>query len=359
MRSLNLTVKEICSVVEGTTSLDPLFLVKNIGSLEHAKNSDLAFIFDPEHNSVFAPVSLKKIEQSSAGVLLASKPVVHGKPYVIVKDPLVALQKLAALVENKNKKDHGVHESAFVGTFAVLEDGVEVGPKAVILDDAKIGRGTRIGASSFIGKKCQIGCNVLIHPGVRILDGCIIGDNTIVHSGAVIGSDGFGYRIMKEGLRKIPHVGIVRIGKHVEIGANVCIDRADFDETVVGDGVKLDNGIHIAHNVQIGPATAILAQTGIAGSVRIGMGCQIGGQVAIKDHVSIGNGAKIVSKSAVMRDVKDGEVVCGIPSMPFSKWKRVMVAMAKMPDYLKEFKAVKRYFDKRRSASFWQRIFGK
>jgi UDP-3-O-[3-hydroxymyristoyl] glucosamine N-acyltransferase len=147
---------------------------------------------------------------------------------------------------------------------------------------------------------------------------------------------------MQAGLRKVPHVGIVRIGKHVEIGANTTIDRSEFGETVVGDGVKIDNCVHIAHNVKIGPGSAILAHTGVAGSVEIGTGCQIGGQVAIKDHIKIGDGAKIVSKSAVMRDVAPKAVVCGIPSMPFSQWKRVMVVLARLPEYVKAFKKKKK-----------------
>jgi len=358
MRALRITIKELCDVVEGKASLDPNFLVKNLGSLEDAQGSDLAVVFDPEINSVFAPLSKEKILSSKAGAILASKEVVPEKNYIIVQDPLKALEKIERfLAAVKGGDKIGVHPTAVVGDFAVLEDGVEAGPNAVIMDDAKIGRGAKIGAGSFIGKGCQIGCYATVYPGVKILDRCVIGDYTIVHSGVVIGSDGFGYRITKQGLRKVPHLGIVRIGKHVEIGANCCIDRSEFDETVIGDGVKMDNGVHVAHNVKIGQGTAILAQTGIAGSVVIGVGCQIGGQVAIKDHVTIGNGAKIVSKSAVMRNVSDGEVVCGIPTMPFSQWKRMMVAMAKLPEYIKVLKGLKQYSEGGKKLGFWQRLF--
>ncbi|MCK4517978.1 UDP-3-O-(3-hydroxymyristoyl)glucosamine N-acyltransferase [Candidatus Babeliales bacterium] len=235
-----------------------------------------------------------------------------------------------------------------ISQWAIVEDNVSIGAGAVIEDDAKIGYGATIGANVFVGQGAVVGCGVVLHPGVKILERSVVGDNTIIHSGAVIGSDGFGYRVMKTGLRKITHIGIVIIGKSVEIGANTTIDRAEFDQTVIGDGVKLDNQVHIAHNVKIGPHTAILAQTGIAGSTIIGAGCQIGGQVAIKDHLTIGNEVKIVSKSAVMKNLKDGEIVCGIPSMPFSQWKRMMVALARLPELLKKNRTRK---------TFWQKLF--
>jgi UDP-3-O-[3-hydroxymyristoyl] glucosamine N-acyltransferase len=172
-------------------------------------------------------------------------------------------------------------------------------------------------------------------PGVIILDRCHIGDNSIIHAGTVIGSDGFGYQVSQTGMKKIPQIGIVDIGKYVEIGANCSIDRAAFDVTQIGNGVKMDNGCHIAHNVIIGDHTAILAQTGIAGGVKIGMGCMIGGQVAIKDHVVIGDGVKVVSKSGVLTDVSNGQTVAGIPAIPFSQWKRTVVILGKLPEYIK------------------------
>jgi len=332
MTQINLTIRELCKMVEGACSLDPSFLVKKISSLESAQEHDVAVLFDPEQSSVFAPVSLEKIKACKAGVILASKPVVTDKPYIIVKDPLRALAKIEQFIDTKksvssgirppavgfNPKSDLIRASAVIGEFSVIEDDVTVGAQTVIEDDAKIGRGAKIGAQVFIGKGARIGCNTIIHPGAKILARCLVGDDSIIHSGVVIGSDGFGYRVMKAGLKKIPHIGIVRIGHGVEIGANSTIDRSEFEETVIGDGTKIDNSVHVAHNVKIGPHCALLAHTAIAGSVVIGTGCQIGGQVAIKDHLKIGNGVKIVSKSAVMRDVSDGATVCGIPSMPIS-----------------------------------------
>jgi len=351
MTKINLTIEELSKMVEGESSLSRSFLVKKVASLENAQEGDLAVLFDPEENSPFAPLSIEKIKSSKAGVILASRPVVEGKNYLIVKNPLAALEKISWFIKTrKSKVDESISSKSCVGEFAVLEDEVCVGPYAVIEDDAKIGYGAQIGANVFVGRGAQIGCEAIIHPGAKILDRCVIGDGSIIHAGAVIGSDGFGYRIMKNGMHKIAHVGIVNIGKMVEIGANTTIDRALFGETKIGDGTKIDNCVHIAHNVEIGASTAILAHTGIAGSVKIGIGCQIGGQVAIKDHVTIGNGVKIVSKSAVMRNLEDGAIVCGIPSMPFSSWKRMMVAMTKLPEIYKQLKNMKK--------GFWARLFG-
>lgn len=358
MRKINLTIKELCGIIEGSSTLDNSFLIKNISSLEKASNSDLAVVFDPEDNSVFAPLAVEKIKNSKAAIILSSKKVVDGKNYLIVKDPLAAIEKIDNfLISKKYKRTDLIHKRSYVADFAVVEDNVSVDPFAVIEDDAKIGCGSNIGANSFIGKGAQIGCNVTIHPGAKVLDRCIVGDNSIIHSGAVIGSDGFGYRVMKTGLRKVPHIGIVRIGRFVEIGANTCIDRSEFDETVIGDGVKMDNNVHIAHNVKVGPGTAILAHTGIAGSAVIGAGCQIGGLVAIRDHIVIGNYVKIVSKSAVMKNVSDGEVICGIPSVKFSEWKRIMVCMNKLPEAFKYLKGIKKYIEERKKRGFFSRLF--
>jgi|MGYP006411361411 UDP-3-O-[3-hydroxymyristoyl] glucosamine N-acyltransferase len=340
--NVNIDFKILENVVEGERSLNHVpFLVKNIKSLETAGKNDVAFLFDPEDNSVFPQLSLDKIKNSNAGVIVASKPWVDGKNYILVSNPLRSLEKVINFVEEKDDdKKSLIHETV------------------VIEKNVSIGDGTRIGAHVFIEKNCTIGKNVRIFSGAQILKGTIIGDHTIIHSGVVIGSDGFGYRVMKTGLYKVPQIGIVRIGSHAEIGANTCIDRAANEETVIGNGVKIDNLVQIAHNVRIGDSTAILAQTAIAGSVKIGVGCQIGGQVAIRDHITIGNGVKIVSKSAVMQNLKDGEVVAGIPSMPFAKWKRWIVALYRVPEMLKMAKDLQPFIDsQKKKVSFWKKLF--
>jgi|SaaInlStandDraft_4_1057021.scaffolds.fasta_scaffold05085_4 UDP-3-O-[3-hydroxymyristoyl] glucosamine N-acyltransferase len=331
--NVNFDVKALSKMVEGEDSFNHSFFVQDIKSLEAATEKDVAFVFDPEDNSVFSSLSLEKIKNSKAGVIVASKKWVKGKSFILVNDPLSALCKVVSFKEQKNNSDL----TSLIHSTSVVEPS------------ANIGKNTKIGAHVFIGSNCKIGENVTIYSGVIILDGSIIGDNSIIHAGVVIGSDGFGYRAMKTGLLKVPQIGIVRIGKYVEIGANACIDRAAFDETVICDGVKIDNLVHISHNVQIGQSTAILAQTAIAGGVKIGIGCQIGGQVAIRDHVTIGNGVKIVSKSAIMQNIKDGEIVGGIPAIPFSKWKRLIVAWYKLPELMKRASLLEKKLEEKQS----------
>jgi len=334
--NLNLTLQDILCLLDVVEChIESSFLVKKIASLEQAGPDDIAIILDRGDQSVFDAVSAEKIKQSKAGILLARSALVDGKRYLLVKDEIAAFQKLVDVIAQRSlQNDRQIASTAQIHQSAIVEQGAVIGQNAVI------------GAHVLIGRDCQIGAGVILHPGVKVLDRCIVGDGTIIHAGAVIGSDGFGYQVTKMGLRKVPQIGIVRIGKSVEIGANCTIDRASFDQTIIGNGVKIDNLVHIAHNVTIGDGCAILAQTGIAGSVTIGVGTQIGGQVAIKDNVVIGNGVKVVSKSGVMSNLADGLTVAGIPSMQFSQWKRCMVALNKLPEVVRLAGDVKTLLEK-------------
>lgn len=336
--NINISIKELKSIIKGQCSLDDAFVIKGIASLEGASQDQLTVLMDRGDESVFSPIDKEKIKRTDAGLILAKEEVISGKPYFITPDPLSAYHAILRFIEAQKGDDALIDSSAQIDKTA------------------QIGQNTKIGALCVVGKHVVIGNNVVLHSGVTVLDRCTIGDNTIIHSGAVIGSDGFGYSVTKMGLQKIPQIGIVEVGKHAEIGANCCIDRATFEKTVIGNGVKLDNLVHIAHNAIVGDHSVILAHTAVAGGVRIGFGCQIGGQVAIKDHVTIGNKVKIVSKSAVMKDLPDAAVVCGIPSMPFLQWKRMSVMMTKLPEMVKEFGKLKGFLEKRKKG-FWSRFF--
>lgn len=346
---VNLTLGKVLEIVDGTaSSVDSDFIIKSIKSLESAKSQDLAVIVERGDASVFDAVSLDKIKNSKAGLILSSNADVTGKNYIIVKDAVGAFQKL---VNYLNQQQATSRIGKNIDPTAVID------PSAVVCDGARIGAGSRIGALSFVGRNCDIGSCVTLHPGVKILDRCIIGDGTEIHSGAVVGSDGFGYKVTNQGMQKIPHIGIVRVGRMVEIGANTAIDRSSFDETVIGDGVKIDNLVHIAHNVKVGASTAILAHTSIGGSTQIGIGCQISGHVVVKNDVKIGNCVKIVSKSAVMNNLGDGEVVCGVPAIPFSKWKRISVLQLRLPEFAKFVAEIQRFIKDNNRSWFKRMIF--
>lgn len=337
---LRTPLQQICTVVKGETSLDHSFFVEQLTSLEKAGPADIAIILDRGDGSPFDAVAREQVANSKAGLLIAKEAVVPGKAYLLVDDPLQALTQLAQFATTK--------------TNPTTE---RISPHAIISPAATIGDGVTIGAGTVIEAGAQIGAGTVLHPRVFIGRDCIIGAQSIIHSGVVIGSDGFGYQVTKTGMRKVPQTGTVIIGNQVEIGANCTIDRATFDATIIEDGVKMDNLIHVAHNVRIGAATAILAQTGIAGGAIIGRGCQIGGQVAIKDHVTIGDGARIVSKSAIMKDIAPRQTVCGQPAISFREWKKQQVVLAGLGENALR---VRRWLQQPvASLPWWQRVWHK
>lgn len=347
--NINLSVKFLKTLLpDSQCTLDNDFVIKRIASLTHAQTEDLAVIFDPGNASVFEAVPTSAISACKAGLFLAATVSVPGKSYFLVPDPLEAYQKIVKFVEDQARQ---CQDQPLIAADAYVH------PSAIVDQGARIESGTVIGAHVYVGKKVLIGKNSILHPGVRILDNCSIGNNSIIQAGAIIGSDGFGYQVTKHGARKIPHIGIVVIGSEVEIGANTSIDRAVFEKTVIEDGVKIDNNVHIAHNVTVGRGSVILALTGIAGSVKIGQGCQIGGQVAIKDHVTIGNRVKIVSQSAVISDLPDNSIVAGSPSMPFGQWKRICVLLNKLPEMVKSVQKIEQLATAYTHKQSWLRRF--
>ena len=297
---VNLTLENILKIVDGVcSSVDSNFIIKNIKSLECAGSEDLAVITERGDASVFDSVNLDKIKNSKALILLSSAADVPEKNYIIVPDAVAAFQKI---VDYLNRQNLSSKTSANIDSTAIIDSS------AVVADGARIGAATVVSAQVFIGRNCIIGAGVLLHPGVKILDRCVVGDGTIIHSGAIIGSDGFGYKVTKQGMQKIPHIGIVRIGRGVEIGANTAIDRASFDETIIGDGVKMDNLIHIAHNVEVGENTYIAAANVIAGSTKIGKNCMFSGQVGIVGHLKIADNTIIAAQSGISKSItKSGE----------------------------------------------------
>jgi UDP-3-O-[3-hydroxymyristoyl] glucosamine N-acyltransferase len=226
----------------------------------------------------------------------------------------------------------GVAASAVVAEDAELGAAVHVGPTAVIGSRARLGANSVVSAGCVVGSGCEIGEGVVLHPRVALYPGVKVGDRTVIHAGTVIGSDGFGYVLSADGHIKKPQVGTVVIEDDVEIGANCAIDRAMLDRTVVGSGTKIDNLVHLAHNVRVGRRCIILAGVNVGGSVTIGDGAIVSGNVTIKDGVKLGPGAMVVGHSGVADDVASGETVFGYPAMPFAAAKRVYTRFKQLPD---------------------------
>lgn len=353
---LNLDFCSLKKIIEAEGDILPsAFFFKRIASLEYATGDDVAIVLERGDAAVFDVVSPGKIAQTNAACVIASHDVLPGKT-LVVQDALAAYQALVDFVGNRDRKLFFLNEQyplAFVSRDAHVDHSVTVGPGAVIMPGAVVNAGTILHSQSYVGVDAVIGTHVTLYPGAKVLDRCIVGDHSILHAGAIVGSDGFGYQVTQRGLRKIPQVGIVRIGKHVELGANVTIDRAAFDETLIDDGAKLDNLVSIAHNAVVGKGSAILAQTCLAGSSRVGAGCLIGAQVAVRDNTVIGNRAKVVSKSGVMDNIDDGKIVAGFPAVSFTDWKRIQVVTKQLPLFARKIHTV---FERK---SLWSRAMKK
>jgi UDP-3-O-[3-hydroxymyristoyl] glucosamine N-acyltransferase len=237
-----------------------------------------------------------------------------------------------AMQPQTNVSTEGVHPSAFVDPTAVLEDNVTVEPMAVIGARARIGAGTRIGATAVVGHDVKIGRDCSIAAGASVIC-AYLGNRVIIHNGARIGQDGYGYAPGRSGMDKIVQIGRVIIQDNVEIGANTTIDRGTMDDTVIGEGTKIDNQVQIGHNVHIGRHSAIVAGVGIAGSARIGNGVQIGGASAIRGHITIGDGAQVAAMSGVITDIPAGQPYGGIPARPFKNFMRDVAEVMQKSDH--------------------------
>lgn len=304
------TLGEIAAHLGGELIGDPTSRVTRIGPLEGATPETLSFLANPRYQA--------QLTASQAGCVIvhpAQREVAVARgAALVVPDPYLAYARIsqwwAARLRPVPKP--GVHPSAVVDPEARVAASASIGPFVVIEAGATVGEGAVIGAHSFIGAGASVGAQTRFASGVTLNFGCRIGERGIVHSGAVIGADGFGFAPAKGQWEKIEQLGIVRIGDDVEIGANTCIDRGALDDTVIGNGVKLDNLIQIAHNVRVGDYTAMAAKVGIAGSAVIGAHCMIGGAASIAGHLSIADGVTVSACTMISHSVHKPGMYTGI-----------------------------------------------
>jgi len=261
------------------------------------------------------------------------------KPQLVVKNINAALIEVLNIFAPKLKavtpgidptarlgQNTRIAEDVSVGAYVVIDDSVEIGPNSVI------GSGCKVGENSKIGKNCRLDSNVVIYHN------CSLGNNVVIQANSTVGSTGFGYSFIEGAHRLIPHNGGVIIEDFVEIGANCCIDRAKFDNTIIGAGTKLDNLVHIAHNVVIGKCCLITAQCAIAGSSKLGNGVVMGGQVGVRDNIEIGDGVMIAGQSGVIQDVPAGQTLFGSPALEKKEEFRIISARKRLPDMVKQIK---------------------
>ena len=335
MGASGFTLAEVASAVGGRVAGDPTLRLKGIRSLEEAGPHDLSWVAQERRAAV--------ARASNAGAVLApSSQAAAGKPAVLVDSPALALARWLELSFPRRRPPAGVARGARVHPSAAIGRGASVAPGATVAARARVGRRSRISEGAFIGEGATIGDDCLLHPNVVVGEGCVVGDRCILHSGAVVGSDGFGYVWDGTAHRKIPQVGIVRIGDDVEIGANTAIDRATLGETRIGSGTKIDNLVQVGHNVVVGENALLCGQAGIAGSARLEDRVTLAGQVGVNDHVTIGQDAIATGQAGVTGSVPAGAVVSGMPAAPHREFLKRAALVARLPELARRIEELER-----------------
>lgn len=333
--STALTASELAQLAGGQLIGDGSVKVSAIAPLDRAGVEELSFLASAR----YAPMMV----DSMAGIVLVSPDLKDSpgrtKARIVVADPHDALLALIPRFYKPAVHPTGIHPAARIGHNVLVGDDVCIEAGAVIEEGVEIGERTWVGSHTVIGAGTKIGDDCQVYPHVTIYANTRIGNRVTLHSGVRLGSDGFGY-VQKEVAGqlthvKIPHVGRTIVGNDVEIGANSAIDRGSVDDTVIGAGTKIDNLVHIGHNVRIGKLCLIMAQVGIAGSTRIEDGVIIAGQVGVAGHVTIGPGVRLAAQAGVISDVPAGETWSGYPARPHKEALRATAAMFKLPDLLK------------------------
>lgn len=334
---MELTLEQLAIEVKGEVSGDPAAKVGNVATIKNAKAGQITFL---------CLKSLRKFlpdTQATAVILKKEDLQSCNTNSIVVDNPLLAYAKIATLIASTHKVKPTVHPTAVIHPETKIHESVSVGPYVVIEKGSEIGKGCQIGSHCFIGENVTVKNDVQLHNNVSVLKDCEIGERTIIHPGAVIGADGFGNANDHGQWIKIPQLGAVTIGSDVEIGANTTIDCGAIENTIIGNGVRLDNLIQIAHNVEIGDYTAIAAMTAVAGSTIIGQYCMIGGTVAISGHLSIADRVTLTGRTTVLQSIKEAGVYSSCaPLVENSKWHKNYMQMKKMDDLAKRVKQLEK-----------------
>ena len=309
------TLGKLAELVNGQVKGDESAAIDSVATLAEAHEGQISFLTNKKYRSFL------KTTQATAVIIDTDEEC--SSNLLIVENPHAAYAKIAQALYPREKIDSGIHPSAVVHESCSIHESAYVGPNVVIEENVIINQGVHIKANCFIGRGSQIGKETLIYPLVSLYHETVIGERCIIHSNSVIGADGFGQAFEDGVWLKIPQVGKVVIGDDVEIGASTTIDRGAIGDTVIGNGVKLDNQIQIAHNVQLGDHSVMAANSGIAGSAKIGKYLMTGGHVAISGHLEVADNVIITGKSTVTKSIKEpGTYSSTIPVEPSNKWRR-------------------------------------
>jgi UDP-3-O-[3-hydroxymyristoyl] glucosamine N-acyltransferase len=339
---MKFTAEQIAGMLEGTVEGNSSAEVSGLSKIEEGKTGTLTFLANPKY--------ISHIYSTGASVAIVSNDFVAEQALpetltlIRVEDAYGSFAKLLEAYSQFKKPRPGIHPSAVIDSTVVIGENVHIGAGVVIEPNVSIGSNAVIMAQSYLGEHVKIGDFTTIHPGVKVYSECVIGANCTLHAGVIIGADGFGFAPQADNqYAKVPQIGNVVIEDRVEIGANTAIDRATLGSTIIREGVKLDNLIQIAHNVEIGKNTVIAALTGIAGSTKIGENVMIGGQVGIAGHLTIANGVKIAAQTGISASVlKEDVVMQGTPAVSTMDFKKSYIIHRRLPQILERIERLEK-----------------
>ena len=338
---MEFSAKQIAEYIQGVIEGDENATVHTFAKIEEGIPGAISFLSNPKYTHY--------IYDTESSIVLVNKDFVPEKEVkatlIKVNNAYESLAKLMTLYEQSQPKRTGIDPLAYVAPTAKIGKDVYLAPFACVGDNAEIGDGTELHPHATVGRGAKVGKNCILYTNCNVYHDCRVGNNCILHSGCVIGADGFGFAPSPEGYEKIPQIGITILEDNVEVGANTCIDRATMGATIIRKGVKLDNLIQIAHNVEVGSNTVMASQVGIAGSTKVGEWCMFGGQVGLAGHIKIGNKVNLGAQSGVPGSLKDGQALIGTPPIEMKNYFKSSVLFKKLPDMAAELNSLKKEID--------------
>lgn len=343
---MEFTAQQIADLLQGIVEGNPQETVSSLSKIEEGKSGSLSFLGNPAYSQF--------IYSTKASVVIVNKDFVPERnvssTLIRVDNAHVSFAKLLEIYNTIRRNKIGIEQLSFIDPTAKYGEDVYIGSFSYIGKDVVLGNRVKVYPNCYVGDNCTIGDDTTLFPGVKVYSDCVIGRQVTLHAGVVVGGDGFGFQPNQGNYQKVAQIGNVIIEDHVEIGANSTIDRATLGSSVIRKGVKLDNLIQIAHNVEIGENTVIAAQTGIAGSTKIGKNCMIGGQVGIVGHIQIADDVKIAAQSGVGSSITSpGEILQGSPAFAIGDYKRTYVIFKKLPDLEKKLTALQQQLSELKS----------
>ncbi len=341
-RHVQKRLQDIAALVGGELVGAGDLMITGVSGIKEAKEGDITFLANPKY--------LPLLDTTKASAVLVGKDISFpAKPVIRVANPSLAFSRVIELIgPEKIAYPSGVHPSAVIGKGVTLGKDVSIQPHVVIEEGAMVGDRTVLCAGCYVGHFSLIGADTLIYPNVVVRERTLIGSRVIIHSGTVIGSDGFGFTMIDGKHVKIPQIGIVVIEDDVEIGANVTVDRARFDRTVIKRGTKIDNLVQIAHNVIIGEHSILVAQSGVAGSTELGKYVTLAAQAGLVGHLKVGDGAIIAAQAGVTKDIEPRGMVVGAPAVDHMKFKRNVANVNRLPKLIDRVAALEKKLEEPR-----------